>query len=50
MAATGVSVAWRPERKDTDKTLAFVATRLGLAFSGYVAERILVDWWRARND
>lgn len=50
MAATGVSVAWRPERKDADKTLTFVATRLGLAFGGYVAERILVDWWRARND
>lgn len=48
--ATGVSVAWRPERKDADKTLAFVATRLGIALGGYVAERMLVDWWRARND
>jgi hypothetical protein len=50
LVATGVSVAWRPERKDADKALAFVATRLGIAFSGYVAERILVDWWRGRND
>jgi hypothetical protein len=50
VAATGVSVAWRPERKDPNKTLAFVATRLGIAFGGYVAERMLVDWWRARND
>lgn len=50
LAATGVSVAWRPERKDNEKALAFVATRLGLAFGGYVAERMLVDWWRGRND
>lgn len=49
LLGTGASVAWRPERDDPAKTWAFVGTRLGIVFGGYVAERIVVDWWRARN-
>ena len=46
---TGVSLAWRPERQDPDKALAFVGTRLGIVVGGYVAERVFVDWWKSRN-
>lgn len=46
---TGASVAWRPERSNNADTWAFVGTRLGIVFAGYVAERVLVDWWRGRN-
>lgn len=46
---TGVSALWRPERSDNAKTWAFVGTRLGIVVTGYVAERVFVDWWAGRN-
>lgn len=49
LAGTGASVAWRPERRDSAKTWAFVGTRLGIAFGGYVAERLVLDWWAHRE-
>jgi hypothetical protein len=48
-AATAASVLWRPERRTPAKARAFVATRLGVVFSGYAAERFLVEWRRARG-
>ncbi|WKW13413.1 hypothetical protein Strain138_002732 [Pseudogemmatithrix spongiicola] len=49
LVGTGASLLWRPERHDNGESWAFVGTRLGIAFGGYVAERILVDWWAQRN-
>jgi hypothetical protein len=48
-AATGVSLAWRPERRDGGDAAAFLATRLAVVYGGYVAERVLVDWWASRR-
>jgi AcrR family transcriptional regulator len=48
-AATAASVLWRPERESPAKARAFVATRLGVVFAGYAAERLLVEWRRARG-
>jgi|GEM_PF-6362095 len=47
--ATAASVLWRPERRAPAKARAFVATRLGVVFGGYAAERLLVEWRRARG-
>lgn len=49
VAGTGVSLAWRPERKDDAKALGFIGTRLAIGFGGYVAERFVVDWWAQRG-
>jgi hypothetical protein len=49
VVGTGASVLWRPERRDATETWAFVGTRLGISFGGYVAERLLVDWWASRR-
>jgi hypothetical protein len=48
LVGTGASLLWRPERNDNGESWAFVGTRLGIAFGGYVAERIVVDWWAQR--
>ena len=48
LVGTGASLAWRPERHNNGESWAFVGTRLGIAFGGYVAERIVVDWWAQR--
>jgi hypothetical protein len=48
-AATAASVLWRPERESPAKARAFVATRLGVVFAGFAAERLLVEWRRARG-
>jgi hypothetical protein len=50
LVGTGASLAWRPERSDNGKSWAFVGTRLGVAFGGYVAERLVLDWWAQRDD
>lgn len=49
LVGTGASLLWRPERNDNGESWAFVGTRLGIAFGGYVAERIVVDWWAQRT-
>lgn len=49
VAGTGASLLWRPEGRDHTKSWHFVATRLGIGFGGYVAERFVVDWWTQRN-
>jgi hypothetical protein len=46
---TGASLLWRPERRVNRESWAFVGTRLGITFGGYVAERLLVDWWSSRR-
>jgi hypothetical protein len=48
VVGTGASLLWRPERHDSGESWAFVGTRLGIAFGGYVVERIVVDWWVQR--
>lgn len=48
-AGTAVSALWRPERKSADTLAGFVAFRLAITTTGYVAERILEDWWRTRR-
>lgn len=48
LVGTGASLLWRPERSDNGESWAFVGTRLGIAFGGYVAERVVVDWWAQR--
>lgn len=48
LVGTGASLLWRPERHNNGESWAFVGTRLGIAFGGYVAERIVVDWWAQR--
>lgn len=48
LAGAGASLLWRPERHDNGESWAFVGTQLGLALGGYVAQRIVVDWWAQR--
>jgi hypothetical protein len=48
IVGTGASLAWRPERHDNAKAWGFVGTRLAIGFGGYVAERLVVDWWAQR--
>jgi hypothetical protein len=48
-AATAASVLWRPERREPAEARAFVATRLGVVFAGYAAERLLLEWRRAHG-
>jgi hypothetical protein len=47
--ATAATARRRPERRAPAKARAFVATRLGVVFGGYAAERLLVEWRRARG-
>lgn len=49
VAGTAASLAWRPERHDNAKAWAFVGTRLGIGFGGYVVERIVLDAWAQRR-
>lgn len=49
LVGTGTSLLWRPERHDNGESWAFVGTRLGIAFGGYVVERVVVDWWAQRK-
>jgi hypothetical protein len=49
VAATGASVAWRPERHSAGEAWAFVGTRLGVVLAGFTAERLLVEWRRGRG-
>lgn len=49
LVGTGASLLWRPERRDPGQALAFVGTRLGITAGGFVAERLLVDWWAQRR-
>lgn len=46
LAATAVSVSWRPERATRSEALSFVATRVGVVFAGFIAERVLLEWRR----
>lgn len=48
-AASLLSAAWRPERRDAGSAAAFAGARIGIVLGGYVAERALVDWWRGRR-
>ena len=49
VVGTGASLLWRPERHDAGTAWAFAGTRLGVSFGGYVAQRILMDWWTQRG-
>lgn len=49
VVGTGASLTWRPERHDNAEAWAFVGTRLGIAFGGYVVERFVLDWWAQRG-
>lgn len=49
LVGTGASLLWRPERHDNGESWAFLGTRLGIAFGGYVVERVVVDWWAQRK-
>ncbi|MBC7840953.1 MAG: hypothetical protein H7099_01500 [Gemmatimonadaceae bacterium] len=46
LAATAASVTWRPERETRSQALSFVATRVGVVFAGFIAERVLLEWRR----
>lgn len=45
-AATAASVTWRPERETRSQALSFVATRVGVVFAGFIAERAMLEWKR----
>ncbi|HYW31976.1 MAG TPA: hypothetical protein VE869_10760, partial [Gemmatimonas sp.] len=47
VAATALSATWRPERETRSQTLSFIATRIGVVFAGFVAERALLEWKRS---
>lgn len=49
LVGTGASLLWRPERNDRGQAWAFVGTRVGITVGGFVAERIVVDWWAQRH-
>jgi hypothetical protein len=49
VVATGASIAWRPERQDNGEAWAIFGKRVGIAVGGYVAERIVLDWWAQRR-
>lgn len=49
VVASATSVLWRPERADNTKAWEFFFTRVGIVVTGYVAERVLVDWWKGRT-
>ena len=46
LAATAASVTWRPERETRSQALSFAATRVGVVFAGFIAERALLEWKR----
>lgn len=48
LVGTGASLLWRPERRDAGAAWAFVGTRLGILSGGFVAERLVVEWWAQR--
>jgi len=49
VAATAVSLAWRPERGDAAEGRLFIGTRVGVVLAGYVAERFVLEWWHGRT-
>lgn len=49
VAATAVSLAWRPERGDAAEGRLFIGTRVGVVLAGYVAERFVLEWWQGRK-
>ncbi len=50
LAATGSSLAWRPERSDADKAKAFLLTRAAVVFGGMAAGRLFDDWRGRQHD
>ncbi|MES3034902.1 MAG: hypothetical protein V4813_12965 [Gemmatimonadota bacterium] len=46
LVATAASVTWRPERETRSQALSFVATRVGVVFAGFIAERAFLEWKR----
>ena len=49
LVGTGASLLWRPERQSLGQSWAFAGTRVGITVGGFVAERMLVDWWAHRR-
>jgi len=49
LVATAASVSWRPERESRSESLSFAATRVGVVFAGFVAERVFLEWRRRRR-
>lgn len=49
LAATGASLAWRPERRDAASARTFLLTRTAIVFGGMAAGRLFDDW-RHRDD
>ncbi len=48
LAATGTSLAWRPERADAGKARSFLLTRTAIVFGGMAAGRLFEDWRGSR--
>jgi hypothetical protein len=48
LAATGTSLAWRPERADAATARSFLLTRTAIVFGGMAAARLFDDW-RSRD-
>jgi len=44
LGATGVSLAWRPERTNAAKAQSFLLVRTGIVFGGLSASRLFDDW------
>lgn len=44
LAATGASLAWRPERSDAASARTFLLTRTAIVFGGMAAGRLFDDW------
>lgn len=44
LAATGTSLAWRPERADAATARSFLLTRTVIVFGGMAAARLFDDW------
>jgi hypothetical protein len=44
LAATGTSLAWRPERADAATARSFLLTRTAIVFGGMAAARLFDDW------
>jgi hypothetical protein len=47
LAATGASLAWRPERADAAKARSFLLTRTVIVFGSMAAARLFEDWRNA---
>jgi hypothetical protein len=49
LAATGTSLAWRPERASAAKARSFLITRTAIVFGGMAAGRLFDDWRGGRS-